>query len=214
MQVAIFVHQPVCSVDSANGIIKALSPYYSFKLFSRDEVESTFFNDVDLICIPGGIGDADRFDSLMIYNTDHVQKFVRRGGRYLGICMGAYWAGSYYFNLLDNICAEQYITRPGSDTRRPHAKNQRVLWCGKEESMFFYDGCALVGSGIDSSKIWSLYPNGDPMAIIKDNIGLIGCHPESQTHWYDSYTWMQGKYHNGHHHKLLLDFVKELLGQQ
>lgn len=93
MQVAIFVHQPVCSVDSANGIIKALSPYYSFKLFSRDEVESTFFNDVDLICIPGGIGDADRFDKLMQYNADHIRKFVDRGGRYLGICMGAYWAG-------------------------------------------------------------------------------------------------------------------------
>ena len=128
--------------------------------------------------------------------------------------MGAYWAGHYYFDLLKGIRAEQYITRPGADTRRPHAKNQRVLWRGEEETMFFYDGCALVGSGIDSVKIWSLYPNGDPMAVIQGNVGVIGCHPESESHWYDNYSWMQGKYHNGYHHTLLLDFVNELFNQQ
>jgi hypothetical protein len=54
-------------------------------------------------------------------------------------------------------------------------------------------------------------PNGDPMALIQDNVGIIGCHLESQPHWYDSYSWMQGKYHNDRHHKLLLEFVDELM---
>ena len=57
--IAIFVHQPMCSVQSANGIIKALSPNYTFKIFSRQEVERDFFDDVDVVCFPGGIGDAD-----------------------------------------------------------------------------------------------------------------------------------------------------------
>jgi hypothetical protein len=125
--------------------------------------------------------------------------------------MGAYWAEHHYLDLLKDIRAEQYITRPGADTRRPHAKNQRVLWKGQEESMFFYDGCALVGAGIDTAKIWSLYPNGDPMAVIQGNVGIMGCHPESEPHWYESYSWMNGCYHNGNHHKLLLDFVDELV---
>jgi glutamine amidotransferase-like uncharacterized protein len=140
-----------------------------------------------------------------------IQKFVLGGGKYLGICMGAYWADEYYFDLLCDVRAEQYITRPGTDTRRPHAKNQKVIWQGQEEKMFFYDGCAFTGLGLSTSDIWAQYPNGDPMAIIQGRLGLIGCHPESEPHWYESYSWMKGKYHNGEHHKLLLEFVDELM---
>jgi glutamine amidotransferase-like uncharacterized protein len=210
-RIALFLHQPKCSVQSGNGIIKALSSNYTFKIFTRQELEADFFDDVDAVCFPGGIGDSDSFDYLFRDNGDRIKSFVKGGGKYLGICMGAYWADANYFDILKDIRAEQYITRPGADTRRPHAKNQRVLWKGQEESMFFYDGCALVGTGIDSCKIWSLYPNGDPMAIIQDNIGIMGCHPESEPHWYKSYSWMSDKYHNGTHHTLLLEFVNELM---
>ena len=210
-KIALFLHQPKCSVQSGNGIMQALGSHYSFKIFTRHQVERDFFDDVDCVCIPGGIGDASSFDYLFSENGDAVKRFVRGGGKYLGICMGAYWAEHHYLDLLKDIRAEQYITRPGADTRRPHTKNQRVLWRGEEETMFFYDGCALVGSGIDTAKIWSLYPNGDPMAVIQGNVGVMGCHPESQAHWYEGYSWMQGLYHNGHHHKLLLDFVDELM---
>ena len=74
--------------------------------------------------------------------------------------------------------------------------------------MFFYDGCALIGKG-DNDCV-ATYANGDSMAIIQDNIGCIGCHPESEQFWYNSYTWMQGKYHGGSHHTLLLEFVNQL----
>ena len=208
-KIALFVHQPACSVDSANGIIMSLQEHYNFKLFSRDEVEPTFFDDVDTVCIPGGIGDADRFARLMEYNSQHVRRFVRSGGRYLGICMGAYWAGHHYLDIVDHIKPVQYIRRPGTDTRRPHPKAQRVLWKGQEERMYFYDGCALVGSGIANSKIWSLYPNGDPMALIQNRIGLIGCHPESQEYWYNK-RYLVPHWHQGRHHNLLLDFVKHI----
>ena len=210
-KIALFLHQPKCSVQSGNGIMQALSSHYSFKIFTRHEVERDFFDDVDCVCVPGGIGDAASFDYLFSENGEAVKQFVGSGGRYLGICMGAYWAEPLYLGLLKDIRAEQYITRPGADTRRPHAKNQRVLWKGQEEHMFFYDGCALVGSGIDTAKIWSLYPNGDPMALIQDNVGIIGCHPESEPHWYSSYSWMQPHWHLGKHHELLLDFVNELV---
>jgi hypothetical protein len=49
------------------------------------------------------------------------------------------------------------------------------------------------------------------MAIIQNNIGLIGCHPESEQFWYDGYTWLKGKYHNDKHHTLLLEFVNTLI---
>ena len=212
--IALFIADPKCSVQSGNGIIKALGEHYSFKLFGKNELEDNFFDGVDMIAVPGGFGDSDSYDSLLRHNADRVRDFVAGGGRYLGICMGAYWAGSYYFDLLDGVDAEQYIRRPGTDTRRPHAKNMSVMWKSQQGiepyHMFWYDGCALVG---DTSKFETVatYANGDAMAIMQNRIGLIGAHPESEQFWYDSYSWMKGKYHQGQHHQLLLDFVDQLM---
>jgi len=206
--IALFIHDPKCSVQSGNGIIKALNSKYEFKIFSKNELEDDFFDDVQMIAVPGGFGDSDSYDRLFNYNAYRVKEFVKNGGHYLGICMGAYWAGKHYLNILDNVEVEQYIKRPNTDTRRPHAKNLKIEWLGKEEKMFFYDGCAF---GPGQYEIIAKYMNGDPMAIIQNRIGLIGCHPESQPHWYESYSWMKGHYHDGKHHKLLLNFVNELM---
>ena len=209
-KIALFLHQPYCSVQSGNGVIQALSRYYSFKIFTRHTLEKDFFDDVDMICFPGGLGDADNFNFLTKEHRQRIQKFVHAGGAYLGICMGAYWAGSEYFNLVKDVDAVQYIKRPGTDTRRPHAKNLTVNWQGRDVNMFFYDGCSLVGDE-NKFKTVARYANGDPMAIVQGRIGLIGCHPESEAHWYNDYSWMRGKYHQGSQHQLLLDFVDSIL---
>jgi glutamine amidotransferase-like uncharacterized protein len=206
--IALFLHQPKCSVQSGNGIIKALGEHYNFKIFTKHELEDDFFDNVDIVAFPGGLGDSDSFDSLLKNNRNRIYDFIRNGGRYLGICMGAYWAGRDYFNILHNVDVEQYITRPNTDTRRPHAKNLKVDWLGEEKEMFFYDGCAFGPGYYD---IIAKYKNDDPMAIIQGRVGLIGCHPESEPHWYENYSWMKGKYHNGSQHKLLLDFVNKLM---
>ena len=209
--IALFVADPKCSVQSGNGIIKSLGDKYSFKLFSKNRLENDFFDDVDMIAVPGGIGDSNSYKNLFKHNENSVIDFVNRGGKYLGICMGAYWAGSHYLDILDNVDAVQYITQPKTDTRRPHAKNIEINWDGIDTKMFFYDGCALVGNG--NYKTIATYANGDAMAIIQKNIGLIGCHPESEQFWYDSYSWLKGEYHNGEHHALLLNFVDRLMAQ-
>ena len=209
--IAIFLHQPKCSVQSGNGIMKALSDDYRFKIFTKHDLENDFFDDVDMVCIPGGIGDADSFDYLMRENLPRIKDFVMNGGKYLGICMGAYWADKTYFDILDKVESVQYITRPNTCTRRPHAKNMPVIWRNEPCNMFFYDGCALVGGDMSPYETVATYSNGDNMAIIQNRIGLIGCHPESENHWYESYSWMRGKYHNGSQHKLLLNFVNELM---
>ncbi len=77
--------------------------------------------------------------------------------------------------------------------------------------MFFYDGCTFKGENLN---VYASYASGHPMAIMQDNIGLIGCHPESQSYWYKAYSWMRGKYHQGEHHQLLLEFVKTLMKPQ
>jgi glutamine amidotransferase-like uncharacterized protein len=207
MKIALFIHQPICAVDSANGIIEALTPHYQIKLFSRDEVEPTFFDDVDVVCFPGGYGDCDRFDRLLEWNEDLIKKFLNRGGKYLGICMGAYWADEYYFNILDDVRVVQYIKQPNTDTRRPHPKAMPVTWNGTPKRMYFYDGCAFVGTGFETV---ATYANGDAMAIIQNNVGLIGCHPESEKSWYDK-SYLKAHWHNKEHYPLLLEFVNRLV---
>jgi glutamine amidotransferase-like uncharacterized protein len=187
----------------------ALGSQYNFKMFSKNTVEDCFFDDVDIVAFPGGIGDSDTFYRLFRNNGPRIRDFVNQGGYYLGICMGAYWAGSHYFDILDGVDAVQYIRRPGTDTRRPHAKGLDVMWKRQPEKMFFYDGCALVGDR-KRFKTIATYANGDPMAIVQGNIGLIGCHPESEKFWYDGWSWMKPHWHDRRHHRLLLDFVNQL----
>lgn len=208
-RIALFLYQPYCSVQSGNGVIQALEPYYRFKIFSKQSLEKDFFDDVDIVCVPGGFGDATSYDFLMRNNAGRIRDFVDRGGRYLGICMGAYWAGPQFLNILDDLDADQYIRRPGTDTHRPHTKALDVTWRGQQEKMFFYDGCSIYGNGEFDTV--ATYANGDNMAGYQGRIGMIGCHLESEVHWYNSYKYMLPHWHHRRHHDLLLDFTNELM---
>ena len=195
-------------MQSGNGIIQALQSHYNFKIFTRHELEPEFFDDVDCVAFPGGMGDSDAHDWLFKVNGPVIRNYIARGGRYLGICMGAYWADLDYFNILHGVRAVQYIRRPGTDTRRPHAKAISVTWNGVPDRMYFYDGCALIGDETTFETV-ARYANGDPMAIIQNNVGLIGCHPESREFWYDK-NYLKPHWHRGDHHQRLLDFVDRL----
>jgi hypothetical protein len=122
--------------------------------------------------------------------------------------MGAYWADPDYLGLLNNINVTQYIKHPSACTRRPHAKAMEVNWRNEKLKMYFYDGATFEGHG--HRNVIASYQNGSPMAIIQGNIGLIGCHPESEQWWYDVYTWMPKQWHNNTHGRYLLDFVNTL----
>lgn len=209
--IALFVYDPKCSVQCCNAVINSLEGRYKIKLFSKNRVEDCFFDDVDMVVVPGGIGDSETFHQLFKNNAEKVRKFVADGGKYIGICMGAYWAGSHYLDILDGIDTVQYIKQPNTDTKRPHAKNLKVYWKGVPIDMFFYDGCTIVG---DYSKfeLIAKYVNDDVMAAIQGNIGLIGCHPEAEEWWYESYSYMKGKWQN--HQPRLLEFINELMEKE
>ena len=70
--IALFLHQPRCSVQCANGMLLAFSTHYNLKIFTWHPLEDNFFDDVDMIAIPGGIGDADSFDHLLAHNGQRV----------------------------------------------------------------------------------------------------------------------------------------------
>jgi len=212
--IALFLHHPECSQDCVDGMTQSLSKHYKIKIFGVDECNANTFKGADIIAFPGGIGDARSYDNFFRRKAQNaVADYVENGGRYLGICMGAYWAGPYYFDLLDSVEPIQYIKRPNSDIKRSYGTVAPVTWNGKPENIFFYDGCALIG---DTAKFETIatYANGDPMAIIQNRVGIIGCHPESLKYWYEPpYQYIEKYWHDGWHHTLLLEFVDRLIKQ-
>lgn len=207
-KIALFMNNPVADVSCCNGMMEALEDYYRFTLFSKKTIGEVDFTKVDLVAFPGGTGDADLFHRLLSEKSNIIRNYMQDGGHYLGICMGAYWASKHYFDLLDSADVVQYITRPKAEVRRSYQTTLNITWKRKPTEMFFFDGCAFVGNRF---RTIARYANGDPMAIIQKNVGLIGCHPESRETWYKR-KYMHDRWHGGYHHKLLQEFVGELLG--
>ena len=183
--IALFIHHPICSTDSVNGVMAALSPLARIKLFTRHKVAEGFFDDVELVVFPGGDGEAILFRGLLKQNMSDVRSFMQRGGKYLGICMGAYWADAYYFNFLKTTRCVQYIKRPRVDIRSSYGTTTPVQWRVQAHRMYFYDGPTFVNGEFETV---ATYANGDPMAIVQDAVGLVGCHLESQANWYTKNT--------------------------
>ena len=211
----VFNHHLECSNECCMGMMRALEPHYKVKWFDVRSNLDEVLNNVDGICFPGGIGDSDSyFDFFSRSRANKIATFISNGGRYVGICMGAYWAGSRYFDLLDKVDAVQYIKRETAEIRRSYGTIAQVKWNRHKpdqstELMFFYDGCTFVGDG--KYKLVATYLNNNPMAIIQGNIGLIGCHPESEEFWYEEpYQYINKYWHKGKHHNLLLEFVNSL----
>jgi len=208
-RIAIFHNHPECSLQCAHGIIRALGLTYDIDCFNKDEITDSYFKKYQLIAFPGGIGDSNRYIKLLKDKEDIIRNHISKGKRYLGICMGAYWAGPHYFNLLNDVNPVQYIKRPNAETNRSYGTVVNVNWLGHDESMFFYDGCSLL-SNTNNFETIATYSNGDAAAIIQNNIGVIGPHPESDIYWYKK-KYLHPYWHEYRHHLLLLKFVKRLL---
>jgi GMP synthase-like glutamine amidotransferase len=211
--IAIFRHDPIASQDCVDGMIEALSGEFAITLFDEGQLANDPLRNADIVAFPGGAGNAYYrfFDCFKRRETNEIADFVARGGKYLGICMGAYWAGRNYFDLLDGLEPVQYIKTPGADVKRSYPTTAAVTWGERNERMYFYDGPTFVGSG--RCQQHARYATGAPMAIIQKRVGLIGCHPESTASWFER-KYLQKHWHGGAHHELLLRFTKKLFRQK
>lgn len=206
--IAIFIHDPQCETECALGMIDGLIREFDIRTFGLDNLNIDFISQFDAVCFPGGMGDSDDFHN--IFTDEHiiaVQTFVAEGGKYFGICMGAYWAGPYYFDLVTELEVGQYIERPTGDITFDGPTAATVEWLGNTEWMYFYDGCAILGEDMD---VIATYANGDAMAAIQRNVGMIGCHPESLEWWFIEGD-MDASLYDPRHADLMSDFLKRLV---
>jgi len=205
---AIFIHDPQCETECALGMISGLVREFDVRTFGLDQLTLDFLREFDAVCFPGGMGDSDDFDE--IFDETHisdVQTYVAEGGKYFGICMGAYWAGSNYFDLVTDLEVTQYITQPDCEIKTDGPTVAQVYFDGGEETMYFYDGCTILGEDV---QVFARYDNHDAMAAIQGNVGMFGCHPEALTWWYTEGD-MPAEYYDAHHAQLMCEFVHKLL---
>jgi glutamine amidotransferase-like uncharacterized protein len=203
----ILVCDPYLELDCAHAVASALKPEFKVQMITLENLPFALY-DCDLLVVGGGIGDSDVFDDVMSRNNIRaVQDYIEAGGKYLGICMGAYWAGGLYFDIVP-LAVGQYVVTQDNGISHEDPTIARISWQGVEHNMYFYDGCTFHATTKDTEVV-ARYQNGYPMAVIQDRqIGLIGCHPESEPWWFDDF---DVNYYSPEHNRLLKDFAIRLV---
>lgn len=83
------------SADSLRHTMKMLRGLgLSCKSVKASDIVGGILKECDLFIMPGG-ADVPYHEKLSGSGTNAIKKFVHRGGAYLGICAGAYFASSY-----------------------------------------------------------------------------------------------------------------------
>jgi glutamine amidotransferase-like uncharacterized protein len=223
----VYVEHPMCNIDCADGVRDVLeaSREYSVLLvgpssFPCVTLSEKLLQEATCLVIPGGIGESDQYDNSILRNyATLIENYVASGGRYLGICMGSYFAGHHYLNLLkNNTRVVQYVKRKDAVVHHEKPAVIELLWEDRKQYMYFADGAAFVprrGYRHISGEIVARYMNGDPAAIIqphkKGRVGVIGPHPEAHKWWFYTENNIRDRWQDCIKHHLLLDFVKKLL---
>ena len=204
--IGLFHKHTHASAHCCVGMLKALSESFRVELLGPEDCTYRKMRSLQIVAFPGGVGEADESSKIFHDAVADVRLFAYKGGVYLGICMGAYWAGPGYFDLIPNLEIQQYIKSPGAEIKRSYATTAEVDWMGTREKMFFWDGPVFNEVG----EVVARYKSGGVMALQHNNIGLIGCHPESQESWYGK-KYLKNKWHGGRHWSLLQTFARELI---
>lgn len=128
-------------------------------------------------------------DALDDGQAEAIRRFFAGGGAFIGVCMGAYLAGTLYLGLIP-ADLEGEAGRPGFAVSGEADAAVAVTWKGRQESVYFQDGPYLPRLGRDPGFLaLAQYANGD-LAAARYGYGrgsavLVGPHPEAPGHWFD-----------------------------
>jgi glutamine amidotransferase-like uncharacterized protein len=157
------------------------------------DVTATTLSTAALYVQPGG-GDLDKSWPHVRGYASPIRTYVKNGGRYLGICLGGYLAGTEPgFDLLPGSGqTDQYITSKGAVVTSEINTVVPLLWRGKLRHVYFQDGTRFdLDSKAASTEILATYTNGKIAAAVqhvgKGRVGMVGPHPEADKDWFSMY---------------------------
>jgi glutamine amidotransferase-like uncharacterized protein len=149
-RVAIFSGEGVSKNDPAQ--IKACLPKaegFDVKLITAKEVRDGVLKNFDVVIHPGGSG-SGQAKALGDEGRNHVRKFVRDGGGFVGVCAGAYLASAEYpwaLKLLDARVLDDEHWARGVGEVRLHLPKTGKLAFGSNEAVatIYYENGPLLG---------------------------------------------------------------------
>lgn len=138
-----------------------------------------------------------------------VGDFVATGGSYLGVCMGAYLAGSEGFDFLPES-VEGEVDVPGFPVTDSTDQVVAVTWGDTLRWTYFQEGARLPRNGAEA---YAHYETGDLAAAYyrfgDGSVGLIGPHPEADATWFQDADLFDP---DGDDWRYALPLVKRILG--
>lgn len=145
---------------------------------------------------PGG-GDLAPAWRRMKRHRHDLRRFVAAGGGYLGLCLGAYLAGtSPGLGLLPGD-TDRYAGGRGAALRTTADTLVEIDWRGRRRTVFAQDPPVFVlerGADTDlgpgrATGVIARYPDGAPAALLarhgEGRVAVVGPHPEATDDWFD-----------------------------
>ena len=134
------------------------------------QLEASSFVGATLYAQPGGdTSTRAAYRSLGMAGQEAIRNFVAAGGRYLGICQGAYLAGSRYsgLGLLSPGDAGWYVGTRGAEHKVRRSDVIPTRWGSHTHHMYFQDGPYLIPSQVPGEKILARYTNGRAAVLVR-----------------------------------------------
>lgn len=174
--------------------VRIVGPYTNTPLTAELLAQATLYAQ------PGGEGGTqDAWSGVTSHLPNAAAKiraFVANGGRYLGICMGGYLAGTGPgFGLLPGD-AYGYVNSAGSLVHTEDDTIVPVNWNGAKREMFYQDGAAFdQDNEVEGARVFARYGTGNdgPIAALVapygnagGRVAVTGPHPEADETWYEA----------------------------
>ncbi len=180
-----------CS-ETVRTAIEHLDPRYRVDFIGPQEaidITPATLHRYALYVQPGGGQDIPAaLNSLGDARATALRDYVANGGRYLGLCMGAYLADANNLALIPEELDSE-VGRPGFPVTTIDDTAVAVRWAGHDDHVFYQDGPYLPPSHAPGFHALATYANGDiaaaRYAFGQGVVALSGPHPEADASWFD-----------------------------
>jgi hypothetical protein len=192
---------PGCS-EAAAALIR-LSPLHFTVSYvgpgQKLKITAATLRGVALYVQPGGDGSVRQgMTALGPAAAATIRSYVAAGGHYLGMCMGAYLAGSDPgMGLLAPGDTGEYDQTRGASVRTAAQAVIPVIWNGTVGYQYAQDPPYIIPSGVRGEKVLARFTNHLVDALVRPYrrgaVGVVGTHPEADRTWFTPAMWRRAK---------------------
>jgi glutamine amidotransferase-like uncharacterized protein len=161
-------------------------------LKTHAEIAPALSGQPAVFVIPGGEDAHVRAENWDRRAVAAIRAFVQRGGTFVGVCLGAYWAadwngemrkGEGRFEPLGLVDAHVTAHTPGRRADRYVTLN----WQGQTRKVYYQDGPQFSLRPGAAARVLATYGNGEAAALLsrfgRGRVALSGAHVEADRSW-------------------------------